>query len=169
MNMRILDAFWGAAVAKWLSSWLAKQEDRGSIPGLATWIFRDWLSPASKSRYGWKIAKSTLILKTTNKLDAFLLGNWRLGWSKKIYMHYKKIYNVFISYRYSIRKKNWHVPHLKCVKNKFHNKRNDTEPRYKSKSHAIYVFVDLHLADNRRIYILYLKHKDISKTTGEFI
>ena len=39
------------------------QEDRGSIPGLATWIFRDWLSPASKSRYGWKITKSTLILK----------------------------------------------------------------------------------------------------------
>ena len=58
----------GAAVAEWLSSWLAEQEDRGSIPGLATWIFRDWLSPASKSRYGWKIAKSTLILKKqTNK------------------------------------------------------------------------------------------------------
>ena len=57
----------GAAVAEWLSSWLAGQEDRGSIPGLATWIFRDWLSPASKSRYGWKIAKSTLILKTTNQ------------------------------------------------------------------------------------------------------
>ena len=56
----------GAAVAEWLSSWLAEQEDRGSIPGLAIWIFRDWLSPASKSRYGWKIAKSTLILKTTN-------------------------------------------------------------------------------------------------------
>ena len=52
----------GAAVVEWLSSWLAEQEDRGSIPGLATWIFRDWLSPASKSRYGWKIAKSTLIL-----------------------------------------------------------------------------------------------------------
>ena len=48
----------GAAVAEWLSSWIAEQEDRGSIPGLATWIFRDWLSPASKSRYGWKIAKS---------------------------------------------------------------------------------------------------------------
>ena len=57
----------GAAVAEWLSSWLAEQEDRGSIPGLATWIFSDWLSPASKSRYGWKIAKSTLILKTTNQ------------------------------------------------------------------------------------------------------
>ena len=57
----------GAAVAEWWSSWLAEQEDRGSIPGLATWIFRDWLSPASKSRYGWKIAKSTLILKTTNQ------------------------------------------------------------------------------------------------------
>ena len=46
----------GAAVAEWLSSWLAEQEDRGSIPGLTTWIFRDWLSPAYKSRYGWKIA-----------------------------------------------------------------------------------------------------------------
>ena len=57
----------GAVVAEWLSSWLAEQEDRGSIPGLATWIFRNWLSPASKSRYGWKIAKSTLILKTTNQ------------------------------------------------------------------------------------------------------
>ena len=62
--------FWrkvGAVVAEWLSSWLAEQEERGSIPGLATWIFRDLLSPASKSRYGWKIAKSTLILKTTNQ------------------------------------------------------------------------------------------------------
>ena len=57
----------GAVVAEWLSSWLAEQEDQGSIPGLATWIFRDWLSPASKSRYDWKIAKSTLILKTTNQ------------------------------------------------------------------------------------------------------
>ena len=59
--------FKGAAVAEWLSSWLAEQEDRGSIPGLATWIFRVWLSPASKSIYGWKIAKSTLILKTINQ------------------------------------------------------------------------------------------------------
>ena len=62
-----------AAVAEWLSSWLAEQEDRGSIPGLATWIFRDWLSPASKSRYGWKIAKSTLIRKTTNQPTNVLL------------------------------------------------------------------------------------------------
>ena len=54
-------------VAEWLSSWLAEQEDRGLIPSLATWIFRDWLSPASKSRYGWKIAKSTLILKQPAK------------------------------------------------------------------------------------------------------
>ena len=28
----------GATVAEWLSSWLAEQEVRGSIPGLATWI-----------------------------------------------------------------------------------------------------------------------------------
>ena len=64
----------GAVVAEWLSSWLVEQEDRGSIPGLATWIFRDWLSPA-KSRYGWKIAKSTLILKTTNQ-PTKNVGNW---------------------------------------------------------------------------------------------
>ena len=57
----------GAAVAEWLISWLAEQEDQGSIPGLATWIFRDWFSPASKSRYGWKIAKLTLILRTNPK------------------------------------------------------------------------------------------------------
>ena len=50
----------GAAVAEWLNSWLAEREERGLIPGLTTWIFRDWLSPASKSEYGWKIAKSTL-------------------------------------------------------------------------------------------------------------
>ena len=68
----------GAAVAEWLSSWLAEQEDRGSIPGLATWIFRDWLSPASKSRYGWKIAKSTLILKTTNQPTNKTYGNIKL-------------------------------------------------------------------------------------------
>ena len=28
----------GGAVAEWLSSWLAEQEARGSIPSLATWI-----------------------------------------------------------------------------------------------------------------------------------
>ena len=28
----------GVAVAEWLSSWLAEQEVRGSIPGLASWI-----------------------------------------------------------------------------------------------------------------------------------
>ena len=66
----------GAAVAEWLSSWLAEQEDRGSNPGLATWIFRDWLSPASKSRYGWKIAKSTLILKTTNQPTNVFRSFW---------------------------------------------------------------------------------------------
>ena len=66
-DMHLANTLLGAAVADWLSFWLAEQEDRGSIPGLATWIFRDWLSPASKSRYGWKIAKSTLVLKTINQ------------------------------------------------------------------------------------------------------
>ena len=54
-------------MAEWLSSWLAEQEDRGSIPRLAIWILKDWLSPASKSRYGRKIAKSTLILKNNQQ------------------------------------------------------------------------------------------------------
>ena len=63
LNFQGIFFFFWAAVAEWLSSWLAEQEDRGSIPRLATWIFRDWLSPVSKSRYGWKIAKSTLIKK----------------------------------------------------------------------------------------------------------
>ena len=76
-----------AAVAKWLSSWLAEQEDRGSIPGLATWIFRDWLSPASKSRYGWKIAKSTLILKTTNQpTEIISLWPWPVTYVLDIYI-----------------------------------------------------------------------------------
>ena len=78
-----IDTLHGAAVAEWLSSWLAEQEDRGSIPGLATWIFRDWLSPASKSRYGWKIAKSTLILKNnqqqTTTTTLYTAGS-RLKW-----------------------------------------------------------------------------------------
>ena len=63
----------GAAVAEWLSSWLAEQEDWGSIPGLTTWIFRDWLSPASKSRYGWKIAKSPVILKKPTNQPTILI------------------------------------------------------------------------------------------------
>ena len=41
-------------MVQWLSSWLAEQEFRGSIPGLAATI-----STASKSRYGYKIAKAT--------------------------------------------------------------------------------------------------------------
>ena len=72
--LRLLMIDLGAAVAEWLSSWLADQEDRSSISGLAT---SDWLSPASKSRYGWKIAKSTLILKTTSQPnhDLFLFND----------------------------------------------------------------------------------------------
>ena len=29
---------WGAVVVEWLSSWLAEQDVRGSIPRLTTWI-----------------------------------------------------------------------------------------------------------------------------------
>ena len=69
----------GAAVAEWLSSWLAEQENRGSIPGprhlnfqrlvISCFQVEIWpkdryinvnpqnnQSPASKLRYGWNIA-----------------------------------------------------------------------------------------------------------------
>ena len=45
------------------SSWLAEPEVRGSIPCLAAIK----LSPATKSRYGWNIAKTTSIIKATNQ------------------------------------------------------------------------------------------------------
>ena len=77
----------GAAVAEWLSSWLAEQEDRGSILGLATWIFRDWLSPASKSSYDWKIAKSTLILKTTRTNQVILTSHIGNLWQVQVNLH----------------------------------------------------------------------------------
>ena len=57
--MMLFGPFIGAAMTEWLSSWLAEQKDRGSSPGLATWIFRDWLSPASKSRYDWNTTEAT--------------------------------------------------------------------------------------------------------------
>ena len=87
----------GAAVAEWLSSWLAEQEERGSIPRLATWIFRDWLSPASKSRYGWKIAKSTLIKKQPTNVQQKKWYN-RINPVLKVHKHYirAKHYHLLI-------------------------------------------------------------------------
>ena len=35
-NLQVIGNRKGAAVAEWSSSWLAEQEDRGSIPGLGT-------------------------------------------------------------------------------------------------------------------------------------
>ena len=45
-------------------------------------IFRDWLSPASKSRYSWNTAKATLILNTTNRPEKHKLdgGRWDLAY-----------------------------------------------------------------------------------------
>ena len=42
-------------MVKLLSSWLAEQGIQGSKPGLATLIFRYWVSPASKLQYDPKI------------------------------------------------------------------------------------------------------------------
>ena len=38
LGFSLVSSFLGAAVAEWLSSWLAEQEVRGSIPCLAIWI-----------------------------------------------------------------------------------------------------------------------------------
>ena len=94
----------GAAVAEWLSSLLAEQEDRGSIPGLATWIFRDWLSPASKWRYGWKIAKSTLISKQpTNKTSLRFVDSYQaIPHSYKMQCIYSYNVIIFVSFEFVI-------------------------------------------------------------------
>ena len=57
----------GAVVVRWLSSWLAEQEVRGSISALSTTISEiGYLLLLSRSRYGWKIAK-VIILQTPNQ------------------------------------------------------------------------------------------------------
>ena len=49
--------FCGAAVAEWLSSWLAEQEVRGSISRLATWISEiGYLPLPSRDNFGWNTA-----------------------------------------------------------------------------------------------------------------
>ena len=58
-------------------------------------------------------------------LDAFSKENGGLGDQRK-FIH---ITRRFITCLYRIQsKKNRHVPHIKCVKNNFHNKRN--EPKF---------------------------------------
>ena len=56
-------------------SWLAEQEDQGSIPCLATWIFRDWLSPASSrdiAEIPLKRRKSSIQPTTILEMSIFL-------------------------------------------------------------------------------------------------
>ena len=54
------DLWKGAAVAEWLSSWLAEQEVRGSIPGLATWISEiDYLQLPSRDMAGISLNRRT--------------------------------------------------------------------------------------------------------------
>ena len=51
--------------------------------------FRDWLSPASKSQYGWNIAKATKVLKTTNQtIFRFMLS--MVYWNLFVPLEYKK-------------------------------------------------------------------------------
>ena len=86
----------------------------------------------------------------------FSKGTGGLGDQRK----FIRITRRVITYLYRIQSgTKRYVPHLTCVKKKFHNKRNDMEPGYKSKSRAI--FVDFPLADDRRFD---LKHKHISSS-----
>ena len=64
---------WGAAVVKWLSSWFAEWEVRGSIPGLATTV-SDIGYPLLLSRDMAEILlKATYTLKTINQAISKLL------------------------------------------------------------------------------------------------
>ena len=54
--------------------------------------FRDWLSPASKSRYGWKIAKSTLIKKKTTNNQPSVLSHFHIASRKDRHRHLMKIW-----------------------------------------------------------------------------
>ena len=83
-----------AAVVEWLSSWLAEQEVRGSIPGLATWIFRYWLSPASKSRYGWNTAKIGVNPQSNQPTNQPTRTSIRM--TDFIYSHRKSKYSISI-------------------------------------------------------------------------
>ena len=56
------------AVVELSSSWLVEQGVRGFESGSHHFSFRDWVSPASKSRYDGNInVKATEILKTTHQ------------------------------------------------------------------------------------------------------
>ena len=83
-----------AAVVVWLSFWLAEQEVRGSIPGLASWISEigNLLLPSRDNA-----AIATLILDTTNKpTTAFA-----------VYHNYEKVsYKFLLSHFY-------HFPYTK--------------------------------------------------------
>ena len=73
----LLRDFWQwAAVAECSSSWDAEQEDRGSILGRTTWIFRDWLYPASKSRYGWNTTEIDVNPQYNQPTKIFLIVLW---------------------------------------------------------------------------------------------
>ena len=69
-KMQVLNVIWGAALAEWFSSWLAKQEVRGSIPRLATWISEIGyllLQTRDMAEIGLKPRKSSI--QPTNQLN----------------------------------------------------------------------------------------------------
>ena len=70
----LLVAFLGAAVGEWLSSWLAEQEVRGSIPRLATWISEiGYLLLPSRDMAEIPLKRRKSSMQPTNQLVAFCL------------------------------------------------------------------------------------------------
>ena len=66
--MSLLDAKQRAAVVKWLSSWLAEQEARGSILGLAATIAEiGYLLLLDKSRYEIPLKRRKPSILPTNQ------------------------------------------------------------------------------------------------------
>ena len=83
----------GAAVAEWLSSWLAEQEVQGSIPRLATWISKIGyllLQSCDMAEIPLKRRKSSI--QPTNQNSCLPRATW-IFWIEQIFMSLSKLGN----------------------------------------------------------------------------
>ena len=66
--------FMGAAVAEWLSSWLAEQEVRGSSPHIATWISEiGYLLLPSRDMAEIPLKRRKFSIQPTNQSNVYVL------------------------------------------------------------------------------------------------
>ena len=94
----------GAAVAEWLSSWLAEQEVRGSIPRLATWISEiGYLLPSSRDMAEIPLKRRKSSIQPTNQQKWFYFSKLAVFYrnsSNGFIKHYLKIWAWSDNYFY---------------------------------------------------------------------